>query len=64
MLRLMAGYRNRLIHRYHAVSDAELFLICVEHLGDLATIRAAFQRWIRDNPHKIDHPLMAADDNN
>lgn len=63
MLKLMAGYRNRLIHRYHAVSDAELFRICVDHLGDWATIRAAFQSWVRDNPHKIDRPLTAADDN-
>lgn len=61
LLRLMAGYRNRLTHHYHEVSAAELYRVCVEELGDLATIRAAFQRWIRNNPHKIDHPLTDAD---
>ena len=61
LLRMMAGYRNRLTHHYHEVSAAELYRVCVEELGDLATIRAAFQRWIRNNPHKIDHPLTDAD---
>ena len=56
----MAGYRNRLIHFYHEVSPAELYRVCVEDLGDLASIRSAFQRWIRANPHKIDHPLTDA----
>lgn len=30
-------------------------------LEDLASIRSAFQRWIRDNSHKIDNPLTDAD---
>ena len=60
LLRLMAGYRNRLTHHYHEVTAAELFRICVEELRSLATIRAAFQRWLRDNPHKIDLPLTDA----
>lgn len=57
----MAGYRNRLTHVYHEVSSVELFRVCVEDLGDLASIRSAFQRWIRDNPHRIDNPLSDAD---
>ena len=57
----MAGYRDRLTHLYHEVSPAELYQVCVEDLGDLASIRSAFQRWIRANPHRIDHPLTDAD---
>ena len=57
----MAGYRNRLTHHYHEVSAAELHQVCVEDLADLASIRSAFQRWIRANPHKIDHPLTDTD---
>ena len=56
----MASYRNRLTHLYHEVNPAELYRVCVEDLGDLASIRSAFQRWIRANPHKIDHPLTDA----
>ena len=57
----MAGYRNRLTHHYHEVSAAELHQVCVEDLADLASIRSAFQRWIRANPHKIDHPMTDTD---
>jgi len=34
-LRLMAGYRNRLIHFYHEVADKELFLILKNNLSDI-----------------------------
>ena len=61
LLQQMAGYRNRLTHFYNEVSAAELYRICTENLDDLTKIRAAFQRWIRDNPNKIDHPLTDAD---
>jgi len=34
-LKLMAGYRNRLIHFYHEVTDRELFLIVTKNLADM-----------------------------
>ncbi len=34
-LRLMAGYRNRLIHFYHEVTDKELYLILKNNLTDM-----------------------------
>ena len=34
-LKLMAGYRNRLIHFYHEVSDKELFLIVNNNISDM-----------------------------
>src|SRR4030042_6559786 len=36
-LRLMAGYRNRLIHFYHEITDRELFLIVKTNLLDMET---------------------------
>lgn len=57
----MAGYRNRLTRLYREVGPAELYQVCSEDLGDLAFIRSAFQRWVRANPHRIDHPLTDAD---
>ncbi|HDH97836.1 MAG TPA: DUF86 domain-containing protein [Deltaproteobacteria bacterium] len=34
-LKLMAGYRNRLVHFYHDVSDQELYSILKNHLADI-----------------------------
>jgi len=34
-LRLMAGYRNRLVHFYHEVNDKELYLITKSNLADI-----------------------------
>jgi len=31
----MAGYRNRLIHFYHEVTDKELFLIVNNNVSDM-----------------------------
>lgn len=35
-LRLMAGYRNRLVHFYQDVSDEELYIILKSRLGDVS----------------------------
>ncbi len=34
-LRLMAGYRNRLVHFYHEVTEEESYRIIQENLGDI-----------------------------
>lgn len=34
-IKLMAGYRNRLVHFYHEVSERELFLIVKNNLSDM-----------------------------
>jgi uncharacterized protein YutE (UPF0331/DUF86 family) len=34
-LKLMAGYRNRLVHFYHEVTDKELFSILKNNLSDI-----------------------------
>lgn len=34
-LKLMAGYRNRLVHFYHEIMDQELYLIISNNLADI-----------------------------
>lgn len=43
----MAGYRNRLVHFYEGVSDAELYAICTARLDDVEAVMAGIHRWIR-----------------
>jgi uncharacterized protein YutE (UPF0331/DUF86 family) len=57
LFRILAGYRNRLVHFYHEISRDELFEICSGQLADLEVIADAFRRWIREHPEKIDEPL-------
>ncbi len=54
LFRGMAGYRNRLVHFYHDVSQDELFEICAAKLSDLEIIAVALRRWIQEHPDKID----------
>jgi len=55
LLRKLAGYRNRLVHFYHEVSNQELYEICTRQLGDIETILTAILDWIGFHPEKIDH---------
>jgi uncharacterized protein YutE (UPF0331/DUF86 family) len=56
-LRLMAGYRNRMVHFYHEIEPTELYAICHDHLSDLETIAAAYRVWLRNNPQLLDETL-------
>lgn len=55
--RLMAGYRNRLVHFYDEISRAELFEICSTGTQDIETALEALLAWVRDNPDRIDEQL-------
>jgi uncharacterized protein YutE (UPF0331/DUF86 family) len=57
LMRELAGYRNRMVHFYHEISDHELYSICSRCLHDLETLLNAMARWIKDHPDKIDHTL-------
>jgi len=57
LLRRMAGYRNRMVHFYHEVSQEELFTICTEHLGDFATVLSALKKWLQTHPDMLDEKL-------
>ena len=54
LLRVLAGYRNRLVHFYHEVSAEELYQVCVSELGDVETIRDAYRRWLNEHPERLD----------
>ncbi len=57
LLRKLAGYRNRLVHFYHEISDRELYEICSGQLSDIEAVLDAVLNWIESHPEKIDHSL-------
>jgi uncharacterized protein YutE (UPF0331/DUF86 family) len=57
LLRDLAGYRNRLVHFYDAVSDRELYDICSTQSGDIEIVLSALVKWIREHPDKIDRTI-------
>jgi uncharacterized protein YutE (UPF0331/DUF86 family) len=44
----MAGYRNRLVHLYHMVSDEELFGIVQNYIADLQEFCRQISRYIKE----------------
>lgn len=57
LLRLMAGYRNRLVHFYHDIQPEELYDICQNHLNDLETIAEGYRAWLNEHPERLDEGL-------
>ena len=54
LLRQMAGYRNRLVHFYHEVSQEELYALCTLHLSDIEHVGEVILRWLQEHPEKVD----------
>lgn len=54
ILRLIAGYRNRLAHFYHRISVEELYAIRVSEPGDVEAIAGSYRRWVAAHPERID----------
>ena len=54
ILRVMAGYRNRLVHFYYEVTDEEMYGICTRKLGDIERIGDAYRRWLKQHPDKLE----------
>lgn len=50
----LAGYRNRMVHFYHAVSDEELREICTAGLPGIEHILDALLDWLRREPGRVD----------
>ncbi|WP_028571404.1 type VII toxin-antitoxin system HepT family RNase toxin [Desulfonatronum lacustre] len=44
--RTLAGYRNRMVHFYHEVSNVEIQDICANHLEDLEMVLEALRCWL------------------
>lgn len=55
--RVLAGYRNRMVHFYHEISDHELYEICKSQLTDVTCLTESIRGWIKDNPELIDSNL-------
>ena len=53
LLRQMAGYRNRLVHFYHEVSERELFDICTNYLADIEDVTNNILNWLKNHPEKL-----------
>jgi uncharacterized protein YutE (UPF0331/DUF86 family) len=57
ILRHLAGYRNRLVHFYHEVSETELYEICTGELDDIDAVLSAILGWIEAHPESVDRSL-------
>ena len=53
----LAGYRNRMVHFYHQVSDEELYDICTHHVRDVEAVVGALLAWIAAHSNRIDRSL-------
>jgi uncharacterized protein YutE (UPF0331/DUF86 family) len=53
----MAGYRNRLVHLYHEVTELELYQICTDHRNEMLLICNIYQRWLEEHPEKVERKL-------
>jgi uncharacterized protein YutE (UPF0331/DUF86 family) len=56
-LRILAGYRNRLVHYYNEISEEELYQVCSSQLGDVERVLTAIENWIRAHPELVDRHL-------
>jgi uncharacterized protein YutE (UPF0331/DUF86 family) len=56
-LRVLAGYRNRMVHFCHNVTEEELYAICTLEISDVIAVRDAFVAWLENHPESIDDAL-------
>jgi uncharacterized protein YutE (UPF0331/DUF86 family) len=54
LLRKMAGYRNRMVHFYHEMSEDEIYGICTREVKDVDSVLDGLLRWIGGHPEKVD----------
>jgi uncharacterized protein YutE (UPF0331/DUF86 family) len=57
LMQKLAGYRNRLVHFYHDVSEDELYEICAFHLGDVEKIANSLRSWLTKHSDLLDETL-------
>ena len=56
-LRILAGYRNPMVHFYNEISDQEIYEICTQELGAIEHLLEAILRWIKQHPDMIERSL-------
>lgn len=57
LLRILAGYRNRMVHFYHEIGQDELYEIATTHLDDLRKIATALLTWVNSHPEAVAEDL-------
>ena len=57
LLKVLAGYRNRMVHFYHEISSKELYEICERDVVDIERLKEAYLQWIRSHPEVMDEAL-------
>jgi uncharacterized protein YutE (UPF0331/DUF86 family) len=57
LLRMLSGYRNRMVHFYHEVGPDELYEICAFRLTDLERLAASYREWLESHPDCLDEQL-------
>jgi uncharacterized protein YutE (UPF0331/DUF86 family) len=57
LLRMMAGYRNRMVHFYHEIQADELYEICSSQLSDVEKLASAYRTWLQQHPEYLDESL-------
>jgi len=55
--RTLAGYRNRMVHFYHEISDHELFEICTGQLSDIPEMATIIKDWTHRHRGIMDERL-------
>lgn len=57
IMKVLAGYRNRMVHFYHEMTQEELYSICSRELEDLVRLKESLLEWVKDHPEKLDDTL-------
>lgn len=57
LLRVLAGYRNRMVHFYHEIGSEELYEICAHNLADLEFVAEAYRTWLREHEEWLNETL-------
>lgn len=52
-LAVMARYRNRLVHFYDEITDAELFGILTGRRGEILSAADEMRRWLSEHPEQV-----------
>lgn len=50
----MARYRNRMVHFYDEISDAELHAILSRDVRDVDDLVSAITEWLKEHPERLD----------
>jgi uncharacterized protein YutE (UPF0331/DUF86 family) len=57
LMKVLAGYRNRLVHFYHEIKTDELYDIGKNQLDEILLIKDAILEWLKSNPEKLNETL-------